>query len=160
MTRRLGCLRDPAQCGGKTSDWWLSRSLSSGWPLPFEIDDRAGGRCADLERGLGAGAEARVVGGGAEHLHEIAEIAQIVRQRCPGQDLRQVELVAGGDHHRRLVGPRRDARLGRRIRKHPDFVGPRIAQVPARASPEFLAARAAENHDFEACRCAPNAPTR
>jgi hypothetical protein len=38
--------------------------------------------------------KARVVSAVSRHPHEIGEVRQIVRQRCPGKDVPQVELVA------------------------------------------------------------------
>src|SRR3954464_10308611 len=59
----------------------------------LEFDNGAAMRAVDLERGLGARGEARIVLAVTQHPNELVDVRQIVRQRRAGKDVRQVELV-------------------------------------------------------------------
>src|ERR1700730_849302 len=63
----------------------------------LEVHDRAALWAGDRQGRLGARAEARVLAGGAEHLHEVGDVREIVGQWCAGEDAREVKLISPGE---------------------------------------------------------------
>src|SRR5579862_2434198 len=60
----------------------------------FQVHDRLAVRAGDLQHRLRAGTKARIVRAMADHLHVLADIAQILIHRSTGEDLTEIQLVS------------------------------------------------------------------